>query len=273
MITLTVDDNPIIVESVREELLRLDPKGNHHTSCSGEEALKLSEQLSPDVIFLDIEMPDWNGLEIAKRLKTVCPRTNIVFITGHAEYALSAFEIYASGFLLKPITQDQLRRALDNLRYPLSKETEIRTERLKVCCFGQFEVWHNGRPVAFQRSKTKELFAYLIDRNGAMCTTQQLISILWPDAPGDASHASQLRVFIADLQTTLTRLGFGAALARSWGMLGIDPAMMDCDYYRYLSGDAEEKRLFHGEYMTQYSFGEPTLARLIHETELIEKTS
>ncbi len=44
-------------------------------------------------------------------------------------------------------------------------------------------------------------------------------------------------------------------------MLGIDPAMMDCDYYRYLSGDAEEKRLFHGEY------------RLIHETELIEKTS
>ena len=271
MITLTVDDNPIIVESVREELLRLDPRGSHHTSCSGEKALRLSEQLSPDVVFLDIEMPDWNGLEIAKRLKTACPRTNIVFITGHAEYALPAFEIYASGFLLKPVTQEQLHRALDNLRYPVSKEREIHTERLKVCCFGQFEVWHNGRPVAFQRSKTKELFAYLIDRNGAMCSTQQLISILWPDAPGDASHASQLRVFIADLQTTLTRLGFGAALVRSRGILGIDPAMMDCDYYRYLSGDAEEKRLFHGEYMAQYSFGEPTLAALIRETDPIKK--
>ena len=56
-------------------------------------------------------------------------------------------------------------------------------------------------------------------------------------------------------------------------MLGIDPAMMDCDYSRYLSGDAEEKRLFHGEYMAQYSFGEPTSARLIRETDFIEKTS
>ena len=92
------------------------------------------------------------------------------------------------GFLLKPITQDQLRRALDNLRYPLSQKMELSTERLKVCCFGQFEVLLNGRPVAFQRSKTKEFFAYLIGRNGAMCTTQQLISILWPDAPGDAGH-------------------------------------------------------------------------------------
>ena len=266
MITLTVDDNPIIVETVKEELLRLDPEGDHQTSCFGEDALKLSEKLSPDVVFLDIEMPDWNGLEIAKRLKTVCPQTNIVFITGHAEYALSAFEVYASGFLLKPVTQEQLRRALDNLRYPVSKEKEHRSTHLKVCCFGQFEVWHNGRPVKFQRSKTKELFAYLIDRNGAMCTTQQLISILWTDAPGDASHASQLRVFIADLQTTLTRHGFGTALVRSRGMLGIDPAMMDCDYYRYLSGDAESERLFHGEYMAQYSFGEPTLAALICES-------
>ena len=90
--------NPIIVDSVREELLRLDPKGSHQTACSGGKALKLSEQLSLDVVFLDIEMPGWNGLEIAKQLKTICPQTNIIFITGHSEYALQAFELYVSGF-------------------------------------------------------------------------------------------------------------------------------------------------------------------------------
>ena len=265
MITLTVDDNPLIIQSVREGLSSLVPDGKHLAAESGAEALKCAEQSKPDVVFLDIEMPDRNGLDVAKRLKALRPQTNIVFITGHAEYALSAFELYASGFLLKPVTKSKLEEALENLRYPVSASSPMHAKKLKVQCFGQFEVWCDGRPLTFSRSKTKELFAYLIDRNGAMCSIQQLIAVLWPEAPSDASHASQLRVFTADLQTTLTRHGFGAVLLRRRGLLGIDTSRLDCDYYRYLADSAGEKQLFHGEYMSQYSFGEQTLAALVQE--------
>lgn len=262
LITLTVVDDPIALQSVRETLLRLDPAGNHRTACTGDEALRLFGQTPPDVVFLEIEMPDMNGLEAAERLKALRPRTNLVFITGYAEYALPAFELYASAFLLKPVTEAQLDKALKNLRYPVCRPAPKGERRLKVRCFGQFEVWCDGKPVTFQRNKTKELFAYMIDRRGALCSTRQLISMLWPQAQGDTSHASQLRVFVADLQATLTKLGFGAVLVRGRGLLGVEASLLDCDYYQYLAGSPEGQRLFRGEYMSQYSFGETTLAGL-----------
>ena len=263
MITLTVDDNPNVLQSVRDGLLRLDPNGTHRIAASGDEALELVAQFPPDVIFLDVEMPGLNGLEVAQWLNTFRPQTNIVFITGHAEYALSALELYASGFLLKPISEEQLDEALRHLRYPVSTSARAFPKRLKAQCFGQFEVWCGDKPVVFQRRKTKELFAYLIDRNGALCSMGQLISFFWPEAPGDTAHASHLRMLIADLQTTLTDCGFGEALVRSRGMLGVNPSLLDCDYFHYLSGSPEGKQSFHGEYMSQYSFGESTLAKLM----------
>ena len=263
MTTLTVDDNPMIVQAVQEILTRIASDGTHLSALTGADALKKARQAPPDVAFLDIEMPDVSGLELAERLKSLRERTNIVFITGHEEYAISAFDLYASGYLLKPVTERQLRRALDNLRYPVSSSQESVPKRLKVRCFGQFEVWCGGEVVRFRRSRSKELFAYLVDRRGSMCSTQQLVSALWPDVPEETSYASQLRVFIAELQTTLTQLGHGEALVRGRGMLGVRPSAMDCDYYDYLAGSPAAVQNFFGEYMSQYSFGEPTLAELI----------
>ncbi|MBR1852912.1 MAG: response regulator [Lachnospiraceae bacterium] len=267
MNTLTVDDNPVIVSSVQEILKRIDPEGEHRTADSGEEAIKLLEQYTPEVTFLDIEMPGINGLEVAERMKALHAQINIVFITGHAEYALSAFELYVSGFLLKPVTEGQIKKALQNLRYPLRKMRGEESRQLKVQCFGQFEVWCNGEPLNFSRNKTKELFAYLVDRKGAMCSIQQIAGALWPDVEVNESHASQLRVFVGDLQTTLTRYGFGEILLRRRGMLGIDMSRLDCDYYRYLAGGAEGMREFHGNYMSQYAFGKETLEALLNETQ------
>jgi CheY-like chemotaxis protein len=61
LITLTVVDDPIALQSVRETLLRLDPGGNHRTAGTGDEALRLFAQTPPDVVFLEIEMPDMNA--------------------------------------------------------------------------------------------------------------------------------------------------------------------------------------------------------------------
>ncbi|MBQ6987284.1 MAG: response regulator [Oscillibacter sp.] len=262
MNTLTLDDNPMILKAMAKLLSRVDPDGLHLTADTAAAAMESIRQTPPDVAFLDIELPGGSGLDVAHYLRASRPETNVIFITGHSEYAMQAFELYASGYLLKPIAEEQLRTALDNLRHPIRAREK---PRLKVRCFGDFEVWCGGAPVQFLRSKSKMLLAFLIDRNGAMCDTGQVLCALWPEEPETASHRSQARVFLSDLQTTLTRLGVGEVLLRGHGRMGINTALVDCDYYQYLRGDPDAVRQFHGEYMSQYSFGENTLAALTQD--------
>lgn len=260
MTTLTVDDNPLILQSMEKILTRIDPEGIHLTAESAGAALDLIGGDVPDAAFLDIEMPGGSGLDLAAKLRGLRPDTNLIFITGHSEYAMRAFELYASGYLLKPITEQQVRTALDHLRYPPVKKDP---PHLEVRCFGNFEVWYGGAPVRFARSRTKQLFAYLIDRRGALCDMGQILCAIWPEEPDSVSHRSQVRVFVSDLQTTLTRLGVGGVLVRTRGQVGVDPEALECDYYAYLRGDPEAVRQFAGEYMSDYSFGEETLAALL----------
>ena len=259
MNTLTLDDNPMILQSMRKLLSRIDPDGVHLSTGSASAAMESIRRTPPDVAFLDIELSGDSGLDVASRLRTLRPETNVIFITGHSEYAIQAFELYASGYLLKPITEEHVRTALDNLRHPIRKQEKT---RLTARCFGDFEVWCGGVPVRFGRSKSKMLLAFLIDRNGAMCDTGQILCAIWPEEADSASHRSQVRMFVSDLQTTLTKLGVGETLVRHHGQIGINTALVDCDYYQYLRGDPDAVRQFHGEYMNQYAFGEGTLAAL-----------
>lgn len=262
MVTITVDDNPKIIKPIIKMLTKIDPSGTHLSAGSGDEALDLLKRNNVYVIFLDIEMPAMNGLEAARKIRALCPKTNIIFITGYSEYALEAFSVYASGYLLKPITENQIREALDNLRYPNQPPID---QKIRVRCFGQFEAWYNGEPIKFTRTLTKTLFAYLIDRRGAMCDTGQMICAVWPEGVVNQTYSSYLRMLISDLQTTLTMLGVGETLFRSRGTVGINTEMVDCDYYKYLRGDEDAVRQYHGEYMTQFEFAEETRYYLLKE--------
>ena len=259
MITLTVDDTPGVTHALQVIMNRIDPAGTHLTALSGVDGLNIALRQPVDVIFLDIEMPDMNGIELARKLKEQRPQSNLVFITGYVEYAKDVLDLYFSAYLLKPITEAKVREALNHLRYPVRAGTE---KRLKIQCFGYFEAWCDGVPIQFQRKRTKQLLAFLIDRKGAMCDISQMVCALWPESENDASYINQVRVFLSDLQTTLTTLGLGKALLRKYGKAGINKELLDCDYYDYLRGDSEAVKLFHGEYMSQYSFGEMTLATL-----------
>ena len=98
--------------------------------------------------------------------------------------------------------------------------------------------------------------------DGAMCDTGQISCAIWQEGPENASRRSQIRMFVSDLRTTLTKLGVGETLVRGHGQIGINTALVDCDYYQYLRGAPDAVRQFHGEYVNQYSFGGSTLATL-----------
>ena len=160
MITLAVDDRLSIAQQIRDMMEELDPGGCHYAGSDPAEAKKLAAEIRPDLIWLDIEMPGTKGLEMASEIKAVLPDTNIVFVTGYSEYALDAFGMHVSGFILKPVSKEKLADEIANLRKPV-RSHDGDDVLLKIQCFGNFEAFGKNGIVKFSRSLSKEAFAYL----------------------------------------------------------------------------------------------------------------
>ena len=208
------------------------------------EALQVASKRKIDIAFLDIEMPGIGGIDLAKKLKTINPQVNIIFVTAYDGYALDAYKIHASGYVTKPATESKIKEELDGLRYPVEMKA---TKKLQVKCFGNFEVFAEGVPLKFGRSRSKELFAYLVDREGAAINVNELNAILWEE-----DHKSYCRNLIADLIATLKKVGAEDVFIKRRNECFIDVNKIDCDAYAYKKGDPDAVRAYRGEYMIQY---------------------
>lgn len=82
----------------------------------GLSVLSLSEKLKPHVIFLDVEMPEMNGVECAKKIMDINPKTIIIFATAHSEYMSDAFQLYAFDYLVKPFKMDRIYQTLERIK-------------------------------------------------------------------------------------------------------------------------------------------------------------
>ncbi len=258
---LTVDDEQAALDILGRALSEALPDAEIRSFRYASEALAelVEKGFRPDAAFLDIEMPGMSGMELTKRIREVSAGTNIIFTTAYSEYALEAFQLHPSGYLMKPATAGKVRRELEDLRYPLQP---AKPDMLRVQCFGNFEVFAGGRPVGFTYQKTKELLAYLIDRRGAACNTAELCAVLWEDKPDTAELRRYLRKLLADLTHTLAAVGAGEVLAKSRNCFAILPDRVDCDYYRLLRREPAAVNTYTGEYMAQYSWADMTLGRL-----------
>lgn len=248
MMILAVDDEKIALDALSMAIRETAPEAELHAFRWSEDALAFARKNHVDTAFLDVEMPGMNGALLARHLMLENPEVNIIFTTGFGRYRDTAFDIYASGYLMKPITAEKVRVELAHLRYPVRPE-----KRVQVHAFGNFEVFLDGRPVEFRYHKTKELFAYLVDRKGAMCTVGEMMAIFFEEDQGHETYFKSLR---RDLLDTLESAGCRDVLSQQRGKLGVVPEKLECDYYDYLNGKG--KAVYRGEYMTQYSWGEYT---------------
>lgn len=121
---LVVDDHPLIVEDIKDELRGIAPEAECVGTCDPTEVMELFEKWRFDVAFLDIDMPMINGLTLAKRILEKYPHTNIIYVTGHEQYALESYKTYASDFITKPVSTARLKNAMRHLRHPVSKISE-----------------------------------------------------------------------------------------------------------------------------------------------------
>lgn len=247
---LAVDDEPFLLEDLKDALEQLRPETEVLAFSKPREALAAAEDQRIDVAFLDIQMGGMTGLELAERLKRLQPDVHIIFVTGYQEYAVQAFQLHATGYLLKPINPADLERELTFL-YGAQPAGKIRVQT-----FGGFEVFVDGIPVKFGRAKSKELLAYLIDCKGASINAAQACAILFEGDGDTASKKSYFRTIVKDLRDSLATAGVEHILLRRFNSLAIVPEQLDCDYYHFLQGDAAAVNRYRGDYLPQYSWAE-----------------
>lgn len=251
MTCLLVDDEPLLLRKLHRAVAEVMPDAAVHEYTDPAEALAFAKGSRVDIAFLDIRMRGMDGLELAKSLVESYPKTNIVFCTGYSEYALEAYDCYASDYLLKPITAERVKKTLGRLRHPIGAP-----KRVKIRCFGNFEAYCDGAPIQFNLTKTSELLAYLVDRNGAECRAHEMIAALFEDE-NNREYYKKLR---HDLLQTFSALGILDCLFITRGGLGIRRETVECDYFDYKDGKSTSPP---NEYMTQYSFGEITFAGML----------
>ena len=136
MIAIAVDDEALMLGAL-VAAIEASPDITAVSMFSDcQEALEFVKNDPVDIAFLDINMRGMGGLALAEKIIAARPNCKIVFCTGYEEYAISAFKLHASGYLMKPISAEDVQGEIDNI-----KGIRHREKPLTVNCFGNFEVY------------------------------------------------------------------------------------------------------------------------------------
>ena len=173
-------------------------------------------------------------------------------VTAYSEYALDAFKLFVSGYLLKPFSDNDLREVMNHLRTPV----DLGGAMLEVRCFGNFEVFAGGKPMVFKRSKEKELLAYLIGLKGSSASKNEICANIFEDSVTPEKADINFRQVFACLKKDLKRYGLDDVIVHNNNAYAIDAALVRCDYYDYITGKSTGENVYRGEFMNQYSWAE-----------------
>lgn len=204
------------------------------------DALEWAREHHVDAAFVDVELHEMSGLELARELRNLQPDIYIIFCTGHSQYALEAFDIHANGYLMKPITPEQVQKEISYIK----NMTEKRQEPLiTVRRYGNFSVYDRyGNVVEFKRTKTKELLALLIHTHGMEMGFGDLCRYLWQDnnVMRD-NNRKYLWNLMSDLRLSLEKIGAADVLGKSRKVIYVNMALIELNdigigEYPYMSG-------------------------------------
>lgn len=151
------------------------------------------------------------------------------------------------------------KRRLLKRNYDLKNKLKQTT---KIITFGNFTILHNQTVVKFQRKKSLELLAYLVYKNGSSVDSQELMAVLWGDSATSERYGSSLRNLIVDIKQSLKKHEISDLFVAEYNSFRVNPAIADCDYYRFLDEDEQARKAFTGEFMSQFSWAEDVAAFL-----------
>ena len=246
---IIVDDEKHAINTLKRNLNGLVEEGNINTFDRSINALEYVKENDVDVAFLDIEMPEINGIELAKQMKKFKPKINVIFCTGYSEYMHQAISLHASGYLLKPSDKEKVKEALDNLLYPIDPIKN----HFYAKTFGNFDFYVDGVPLKFSRSKSKELLAYLISLKGATANRKEISAILFEDEY-NLKTQNYLSKIYKELIHSLESVGAKNIVRKGYNTYWVDVSLFSSDLFEYEKGDPQAINSYNGEFMIQYDW-------------------
>ncbi|MFA5542421.1 MAG: response regulator [Bacilli bacterium] len=184
------------------------------------------------LIFMDIEMPEVSGLELAEQVNSLYSEIEVVFATAYNQYAIKAFEVSAIDYILKPLSKARIEKTIENVRKRLTHKIDRSQEAPKVFikCLGGYEIYINGVVTPFKVSKAKEVLAYLINSMGKSLGWMTIADDIWPDSYDDKKLMNNFHVASHSLRTFLNDNGISDIYDYSRNLYRIDPDKFECDF-------------------------------------------
>lgn len=227
------------VDDERHALERFDSlvRENRNVEVCGlfETGAELKEYLRAnrvDAVFLDIEMPEQNGMSLSEDILNIAPDAEVVFVTAYNQYALEAFEHCALDYILKPLTAKRLQKTIDRLQV-IAESMRTKTNITPfVRCFGSFELYVNGKAVTWRNSKAKEALAFFVHKEGTPVDWEVVADALWPDFDCDRAHTNFHSTMYL-LRKHLSEIGIDFIFECARGNYRIRTDRVQCDYYEF----------------------------------------
>lgn len=248
---ICVDDEPLALEDTTAFCKELTSDTYVKGFTDVNDALEWIRLNPVDIAILDIDMSGVNGITLAAKIKQIKPDTAILFLTAYKKFAFDAYSVHPTGYLLKPVLPDVLKRELD---YAMTLHPRTEVPHIEARTFGNFDLLVDGEIVGFRRAKSKELLAFLVDRRGISVTRAEISATLFEDSPYDRSHQKYLDAIIRSLREDLRKHGVEDILRLERNGLHIIPEKIKCDMYSFYSGDTNAINEFRGEYMSSYAW-------------------
>ena len=243
---------------------------------NGAEGLKILETETIHLAILDIMMPVMDGITMLLKLREKEYDFPCIMLTAKSEEVdkIMGLNMGADDYITKPFTPlELLARVNAHLRRysrfmnKLTDSDNAKGDRILTVGGLELnqdtvEVFANGEPVRYKRNRAKEVLAYLIAARGAGVSSGELCGVLWEDNTDIGRQKTYLRQYVQSLRESLDKCGAGEVLIHNRDAYSIDTKLIECDYYRYLSGDADEGSTYHGEFMSQYPWADEICAEL-----------
>jgi len=244
------------------------------------EALEFLKENKVDAVFLDIEMPDMDGIELASHIVDLQGGTDVVFVTAYNRYAVEAFCLNALDYLMKPVTAERLKETLD--RIIEGKGLPMQSEEMQVRCFGRFSVSAGREGVKFRTEKAEELLAFLIDKRDCFVSRREIVDSIWEEFDGDRALA-HFNTTLHYVKKALLLYGIRIPITYDRGGYKFNLKALTCDYLKFSSfveksEDAgpenileyeETAGLYTREYLSGWEYGWVERKRLLLEEQFI----
>lgn len=259
MRAIIVDDEQIMLRS----FMRLS-KGIPNLNViaqfeSPEEAIMFVQENSVELAFLDIKMPGMNGIELAVKLREICPRILVVFISAYDEYIRDSNLIGGDYYIIKPYKRETIVMMMQKMQI-LSKGLH---KEIYIQMFGRFNVLKNGVPIAL-RGKAKEILALIASRCGKEISNEEIYSVIWE---GREYSNIKMKVYynaLKRLKEILEAEGISDLIHSTPRGQMLNTEIVECDYYAWKNNKGQEKDKFEGEFLSEYSWGEYLLAEIMN---------